>query len=184
MPSDLTDAKWDHGDTDGEIFHIVTNGVGGTSVMKGFKDSSKTCYFKGGYAKGGSTKGAAKISQVMHEFKSGELHSGSKKGPSVTNPKQAVAIALSQARKSEANIPAKKAHGGAMAPAHRNMSQEGTSFGSLAAQLDKMRQTQRQQEKTMQSAKRGVVVNVKPSVTSPTPFKKGGVTLQIGRAHV
>jgi mono/diheme cytochrome c family protein len=37
MPSDLTDAKWDHGDTDGEIFHIVTNGVGGTSVMKGFK---------------------------------------------------------------------------------------------------------------------------------------------------
>mgnify|MGYP003351709062 CR=1 FL=1 len=61
--------------------------------MKGFKDSSKTCYFKGGYAKGGSTKGAAKISQVMHEFKSGTLHSGSKKGPEVTNPKQAVAIA-------------------------------------------------------------------------------------------
>jgi mono/diheme cytochrome c family protein len=37
MPSDLTDAKWDHGATDGEIFHIAQNGVGGTSVMKGFK---------------------------------------------------------------------------------------------------------------------------------------------------
>jgi mono/diheme cytochrome c family protein len=37
MPPDLTDAKWDHGDTDGEIFHIMQNGVGGTSVMKGFK---------------------------------------------------------------------------------------------------------------------------------------------------
>jgi len=41
----------------------------------------------------------AKVSKVMHEFKSGELHSGSKKGPPVTNPKQAIAIALSQARK-------------------------------------------------------------------------------------
>jgi hypothetical protein len=35
----------------------------------------------------------------MHEFKHGELHSGSKKGPMVTSRKQAVAIALSEARK-------------------------------------------------------------------------------------
>jgi hypothetical protein len=40
-----------------------------------------------------------KIEKVMHEFKEGELHSGSKKGPEVTNRKQAVAIALSEARK-------------------------------------------------------------------------------------
>lgn len=40
-----------------------------------------------------------KIKMVMEEFKQGELHSGSKKGPQVTNPKQAIAIALSQARK-------------------------------------------------------------------------------------
>ena len=40
-----------------------------------------------------------KISATMHEFKAGTLHSGSKKGPKVTNPKQAQAIALSQARK-------------------------------------------------------------------------------------
>jgi len=36
-PADLSDAKWEHGDTDGEIFAVVQNGVGGTSVMKGFK---------------------------------------------------------------------------------------------------------------------------------------------------
>lgn len=40
-----------------------------------------------------------KVQTVMHEFKHGDLHSGSKQGPKVTNPKQAVAIALQQARK-------------------------------------------------------------------------------------
>ena len=41
-----------------------------------------------------------KVNKVMHEFKHKELHSGSKKGPLVKNRKQAVAIALSEARKS------------------------------------------------------------------------------------
>ena len=36
--------------------------------------------------------------RVMHEFKHGELHSGSKKGPKVTERKQAIAIALSEER--------------------------------------------------------------------------------------
>jgi len=35
------------------------------------------------------------------EYKSGMLHSGSKKGPKVTNRKQAVAIALSESRKAK-----------------------------------------------------------------------------------
>jgi hypothetical protein len=35
----------------------------------------------------------------MTEFGKGKLHSGSKKGPEVTNPKQAIAIALSEAGK-------------------------------------------------------------------------------------
>lgn len=48
---------------------------------------------KTNYAKGG------KVKKVMHEFKAGELHSGSKKGPVVKNRKQAIAIALSEARK-------------------------------------------------------------------------------------
>jgi hypothetical protein len=41
----------------------------------------------------------AKVKKVMGEFSEGKLHSGSKKGPEVTNRKQAVAIALSEAKK-------------------------------------------------------------------------------------
>lgn len=40
-----------------------------------------------------------KVEKTMHEFKAGALHSGSKHGPLVKNPKQAVAIALNQQRK-------------------------------------------------------------------------------------
>lgn len=42
--------------------------------------------------------GAAKMKKVMGEFKSGELRSGSKEGPVVKNRKQAIAIAMSEAR--------------------------------------------------------------------------------------
>ncbi len=45
------------------------------------------------------TKKKDKMKVVMKEFKEGKLHSGSKKGPEVTNPKQAVAIAYSEAKK-------------------------------------------------------------------------------------
>ena len=44
-------------------------------------------------------KGKGKVEKVMHEFKHGQLHSGSKKGPKVNKRAQAVAIALSEARK-------------------------------------------------------------------------------------
>lgn len=43
-------------------------------------------------------KTPSKVNKVMKEFAAGELHSGSKKGPVVTNPKQAVAIGYSEAR--------------------------------------------------------------------------------------
>ena len=39
----------------------------------------------------------AKVGKVMHEFKTGTLHSGGKAGPVVKSQKQAVAIALSEA---------------------------------------------------------------------------------------
>ena len=45
--------------------------------------------------------GYKKIDKVMGEFKAGELHSGSKMGPKVTGTKQAVAIALSEARRAD-----------------------------------------------------------------------------------
>jgi hypothetical protein len=60
------------------------------TLMAGLSD-----HFKPGSA------GAGKIAKTMHEWKAGSLHSGSKKGPKVTSQKQAVAIALSQARKAK-----------------------------------------------------------------------------------
>lgn len=41
-----------------------------------------------------------KIAQVMHEFKEGELHIGQTK-TIVTNPKQAIAIAMSEAEEGD-----------------------------------------------------------------------------------
>lgn len=41
-------------------------------------------------------------SEVMHKFKAGKLHSGSKKGKLVTNPKQAVAILISEQKAEQA----------------------------------------------------------------------------------
>lgn len=49
-----------------------------------------------------------KEKKVMHEFKHGELHSGSKKGPVVKSRKQAIAIALSEARKAGGKVKPKR----------------------------------------------------------------------------
>jgi len=43
------------------------------------------------------SKGQKKVKKVLHEFKEGTLHSGSKKGPVVKDRKQAIAISLSEA---------------------------------------------------------------------------------------
>ena len=65
------------------------------------------------YAKGGHVKKAEqKIGRVMKEFTEGKLHSGSKEGPKVKSTKQAVAIALNEARAAGAKIPrVKRAEG-------------------------------------------------------------------------
>ena len=54
-----------------------------------------------------STGGNTKVHKVMQEFKEGALKSGS--GQKVKSRKQAVAIGLSEARRSGARIPKKKA---------------------------------------------------------------------------
>jgi len=51
-------------------------------------------------------KAQAKVEETMHEMKAGKLKSGS--GHKVTNPQQAVAIGLSEARKEGDKVPAPK----------------------------------------------------------------------------
>jgi hypothetical protein len=54
-----------------------------------------------------SPEAGKKVKRAMHEMKEGKLKSG-RSGKKVTNPKQAVAIGLSEARKRGARVPAKK----------------------------------------------------------------------------
>jgi hypothetical protein len=57
-------------------------------------------------AKKTASKGSGKVEKVMHEYKQGTLKSGS--GQKVKNRKQAIAVALSEARHAGARIPKKK----------------------------------------------------------------------------
>lgn len=53
-------------------------------------------------------KSQEEVKEAMHEFKQGNLKSGAKSKTRVTNPKQAIAIGLSKARKKGAKVPKKK----------------------------------------------------------------------------
>lgn len=55
-----------------------------------------------------SPKANKKIHKVIREFEEGKLHSGSKTGPKVTNLRQGVAIALSEARRKRYKVPKRK----------------------------------------------------------------------------
>jgi len=57
-------------------------------------------------AKQYSAAAATKIGKVMHEFKEGKLKSSS--GSKVTNPKQAIAIGISEAKEAHLKVPAQK----------------------------------------------------------------------------
>jgi hypothetical protein len=64
-------------------------------LKKGMKDESEKKH------KVAKMRAQAKVGKVMHEFKAGMLHAGSKKGPVVSSRKQAIAIGLSEAGKSK-----------------------------------------------------------------------------------
>jgi hypothetical protein len=70
--------------------------------------SDKSLFKKAKKIKRKNVKKEGKIEKVLHEYKEGSLHSGSKKGPRVTSRKQAIAIALSEARKAGENIKPRK----------------------------------------------------------------------------
>jgi hypothetical protein len=54
-----------------------------------------------------SKKSQEKVHEAMHEMEEGKLRSGGS-GKKVTNPKQAIAIGLSEARQEGAKVPKKK----------------------------------------------------------------------------
>ena len=54
-----------------------------------------------------SKKAGKKVKKAMKEMKQGKLRSG-RSGKKVTNPKQAIAIGLSEAREAGAKVPYKK----------------------------------------------------------------------------
>ncbi len=70
--------------------------TGGTVPKKAAKKATKKY----------GTKAKKKVGKVMHEYKHGELKSGS--GKKVTSRKQAIAIGLSEARESGAKVPPAK----------------------------------------------------------------------------
>ena len=72
-----------------------------SSTTKKSSSSRKNSGRKYGKAAG------AQVKTEMHEMKRGKLNSG-RSGKKVTNPKQAIAIGLSEARKKGAKVPAKK----------------------------------------------------------------------------
>jgi hypothetical protein len=70
--------------------------------------SDKALFKKAKKIKKSNVKKEGKVEKVLHEYKEGSLHSGSKKGPKVKNRKQAVAIALSEARKAGEKVKPKR----------------------------------------------------------------------------
>ncbi len=78
----------------------------GTYGLNMFLDAIDYVFKKRGIVKKVPTV-KKKMKKVMHEFKEGELHSGSKKGPEVKSRAQAIAIGLSEARKEGAKVPKK-----------------------------------------------------------------------------
>lgn len=68
-----------------------------------------------GYAEGGETysqKSKDYIEKTMHMFEKNKVHSGSKEGPVVHDPKQALAIAFSEARSKGMKVPQNYKGGG------------------------------------------------------------------------
>ncbi|MFZ5528917.1 MAG: DUF6496 domain-containing protein [Pseudomonadota bacterium] len=54
-------------------------------------------------------KASIKVAKAMHQMKEGTLKSG-RSGKRVTNPKQAIAIGLSEAKKEGGKVPPRKRH--------------------------------------------------------------------------
>jgi hypothetical protein len=73
-------------------------------------------------ARKGEKPTSTAVRTEMTKMKEGKLHSGSKAGKKVTNPKQAIAIGLSEARKKGEKMPMKKEKAGSAVMAFKKKS--------------------------------------------------------------
>ena len=154
-------------------------GLPGAGTPFGYTPPASGPFARRGRAEGGMVSRYAKggkVGKVMSEYKKGELHSGSKKGPLVKNPKQAIAIALSEARKSGAKIP-KKAEGGAMDP-YGNKKEPYRGPANLTPEMRKeiAKAKQKEMERKMREA-------YESAPKSDPGLKKGGMARKGVPAH-
>lgn len=125
-----------------------------------------------GVALGMKKGGMAKVEKVMGEYGKGELHSGSKTGPVVKNPKQAVAIALSEARKAGAKLPVKKAMGG---PIMSDAARAALAANPGGARVDAaMAARNMPTARAMPVLPAAVPAGALSAMQARRPFKKGG----------
>jgi hypothetical protein len=73
-----------------------------------------------------SKSASKKVGNAMHERKRGTLRSGAKSRKKVTSRKQAIAIGLSEARRSGAKVPSRKSSA-RKASSHKTSSRKSTS---------------------------------------------------------
>jgi len=78
-----------------------------------------------------SKKAQDKVEENMHEMKKGTLKSG-RSGKKVTNPKQAIAIGLSEARKKGAKVPPPKKSAAKKSGAKKSAAKKGGAKKSAA----------------------------------------------------
>jgi len=98
-------------------------------------------------------KNPGKIKTVMHEFKAGKLHSG-KSGKIVKNPKQAIAIALSEANMSKkgyakggmvkGNEDSTSAYGTQVGDHNKFLNSDGYKLGGIDVEVSSKDETQYQ----------------------------------------
>jgi hypothetical protein len=101
-------------------------------------------------------KNPSKIKTVMHEFKAGKLHSG-KSGKIVKNPKQAIAIALSEANMSKkgyakggmvkGNEDSTSAYGTQVGDHNKFLNSDGYKLGGIDVEVSSKDETQSVQVK-------------------------------------
>ena len=76
-----------------------------------------------------SKKAGEKVEKAMHEMHHGELKSGNS-NKKVTNPKQAIAIGLSEAREEGAKVPEKSSSSSKSSPASSHSKSNSSHKGS------------------------------------------------------